>query len=141
MKNYILTIFGIAVLSAISILLIETPSEESLYLENIKGLGITKLDGPEKSVYRDIIMTMDPKTGKVPQKNLHQAIQQSKGRVNSARDFKWQQVNSEIAGRTRSLMIEINYGQGQLQVDYGSIQIFETTLRGFRYRMIGKVCQ
>ncbi|WP_420317246.1 T9SS type A sorting domain-containing protein [Ekhidna sp.] len=110
MKNYILTIFGIAVLSAISILLIETPSEESLYLENIKSLGITKLDGPEKSAYRDVIMTMDPKTGKVPRKNLHHAIRESKGRVNSARDFKWQQVNSEIAGRTRSLMIDPNDG-------------------------------
>ncbi|WP_425389646.1 T9SS type A sorting domain-containing protein [Ekhidna sp.] len=78
------------------------------YLQNIKRLQVGKLDGPEKSAYRDIIMTMDPKTGKIPRKNIRELVQSMKGRTQSERDFQWQQVNTEIAGRTRAIMIDPN---------------------------------
>lgn len=110
MKKYLIAAIGVAFIAATA-LMIQRESPEDIYLKNIKNLNVTKLDGPEKSVFRDVVMTMNPSTGEIPVKNLRSEIKNQKGRISAERDFAWQQINSDIAGRSRSIMIDPNDGQ------------------------------
>ncbi|WP_370088349.1 T9SS type A sorting domain-containing protein [Ekhidna sp.] len=106
MKKITLPIAVALILIAISIT--QKSDKESVYLKNISKLNVSKLDGPEKSTFRDVLMTMNPKTGEIPIRNIQQTIRSRKGRVSEERDFQWTQVNSEIAGRTRTIMVDPN---------------------------------
>lgn len=104
MKKFTLLIGS---LLAIALLInLKSQITEKDYLENISNLKVSKLDGPEKAAYRDIIMTMNPKTGEIPNQNVSNVFAEKRGRIGSERDFKWEQVNTEVSGRTRSIMID-----------------------------------
>lgn len=74
------------------------------YLSEIQSLAQLELSGPDKASFRDLIMTMNPVTKRVPK------ILPLRGRVQQeTRDLSWEQVPSrEMAGRTRDLMIDPN---------------------------------
>ena len=76
------------------------------YLTLIQSAGELELTGPDKASFRDWIMTMDPATGKVPRIIPRRA----QGRIlQESRNLGWKQVPSkEMAGRTRTLMIDPN---------------------------------
>ncbi|NQZ77641.1 MAG: hypothetical protein HRT61_16295, partial [Ekhidna sp.] len=94
------------------ILLLEdkrTSSLEATYLSYIKERSPNKLEGPEKSVFREALMTMDPRTGEIPTEKRRQVIRSIKAsRAAQDRDFAWEQIPTEVAGRTRSIMIDPN---------------------------------
>lgn len=83
---------------------------ENNYLKNIAKIQPKRLDGPEKSVFRDVVMTMNPQTGKIPLENLRNVIRTQKARTQETGNFQWQQVQTEIAGRTRTFMVDPNDG-------------------------------
>ncbi|SNS45650.1 Por secretion system C-terminal sorting domain-containing protein [Ekhidna lutea] len=84
-------------------------SAEETYLKNISKHHRHELDGPEKSAFRDALMTMNPITGEIPTKNIKETIRNVKsGRSAADRDFKWTQVDTEIAGRARAIMVDPN---------------------------------
>lgn len=88
-------------------------SPEEVYLSHIKkSFRGVELDGPEKSAFRDGLMTRNPVTGKINHENIQNHYRQRvKSRLpGEDRDFKWEQVNTEIAGRVRSIMIDPNDG-------------------------------
>lgn len=79
------------------------------YLSRIRQLSELELTGPDKAAFRDLIMTMDPASGKVPRISPESA--KSRTSVDS-RDLSWTQIPSEeMAGRTRTLMIDPNDDQ------------------------------
>lgn len=93
------------------VFLIKTKNKEDKYLNNIKKISQgLELKGPDKSTFRDVLMTMNPKTGEIPRSHVRQVILNQRTRAEEERDFKWEQVNSEIAGRVRSIMIDPNDG-------------------------------
>ncbi len=108
MKKLFLSAIGLAIVAGAILTRQNTQSTEKLYLNNISELNVDKLDGPEKSVFRDVLMTMDPQTGEIPIENLRGTIRNQKGRVSNNRDFNWKQINTDIAGRARSIMIDPN---------------------------------
>jgi hypothetical protein len=90
---------------------LKSPAKEEKYLNNIKKIttGLA-LKGPDKSTFRDVLMTMNPKTGEIPKSNVRQVILNQRSRAEEEIDFQWSQVNTEIAGRVRSIMIDPNDG-------------------------------
>lgn len=79
-------------------------ASEKAYLSEINNLSRLALSGPDKAAFRDLIMTMDPLTKQVP-KILPQATRQKQ----ESRNLSWSQIPSqEMAGRTRTLMIDPN---------------------------------
>ena len=72
MKRLITLIFAFVVL--ISFWLFQHDQPEDQYLRNIKGLTSMKLEGPEKSAFRDALMTMNPVTGEIPTKNIRDTL-------------------------------------------------------------------
>lgn len=75
------------------------------YLAEINSLSQIELSSPDKAAFRDLIMTMDPVSKKVPK------LVPSFARQNQeTRDQSWSQIPSqEMAGRrTRTLMIDPN---------------------------------
>ncbi|MEO9872385.1 T9SS type A sorting domain-containing protein [Ekhidna sp.] len=107
MKKLLISATALSII-AFLIVLDKGKSQEEIYLKNIAELGITKLDGPEKSTFRDVLMTMNPKTGEIPVENVRQTIRNRRGRIAEERDFQWEQINTEIAGRSRAIMIDPN---------------------------------
>ena len=108
MKKIILLAATLLFLIAVIPVFLKNDSEKN-YLKNIANLQVSNLDGPEKSVFRDVLMTMNPETGKIPDKNIQQVIRTGRrGRISESRDFQWQQVNTEIAGRARAIMLDPN---------------------------------
>lgn len=108
MKKFIIAAIVLLGLLVSTLKIQNDSNAEKLYLRNIAELNIGKLDGPEKSVFRDVLMTMNPKTGEIPSENRINAIRNQRGRVASNRDFQWEQINSDIAGRARAIMIDPN---------------------------------
>lgn len=107
----IFTVSCAALLTGFFIWRTTSKSTERIYLDNIKSVAHgLELNGPDKSTFRDVLMTMNPKTGEIPKSNVRQAILNRKSRVDEEIDFQWSQVNSEIAGRVRSIMIDPNDG-------------------------------
>ncbi len=43
---------------------------ERRYLNHISSIQPTKLDGHEKSAFRDALMTLNPATGEIPVENI-----------------------------------------------------------------------
>ncbi len=74
------------------------------YLSEINSLSQMELSGPDKAAFRDLIMTMDPVTRKVPKTlPIAERVEQE------SRNLQWTQIPSqEMAGRTRTLMIDPN---------------------------------
>lgn len=101
---------AIATVFAFAVLFKSNQAPEEIYLSNISKRQPLKLDGPEKSAFRDALMTMNPETGEIPTKNIQKTIQaNNSGRVATGdRDFQWKQVDTEIAGRARSIMVDPN---------------------------------
>lgn len=110
MKKFALPALAVSLATVIYVFSFQGNPEET-YLGNISNLNIGKLDGPEKSVFRDVLMTMNPKTGEIPIENVRTLIQSRRGRTTNERDFEWQQINSDIAGRARAIMIDPNNSQ------------------------------
>ncbi len=91
------------------------PSEEERYLNHIKKISrVIGLDGPEKSFFRDAQMTMSPKTGKIYSEKIKEFFGSRIGdgsRIGEkaeVADFEWEQINTDIAGRVRSFMVDPN---------------------------------
>jgi hypothetical protein len=108
-KNQLLTIF-LTLICLLGIVYLNFPeSEESKYLKNIQNISHSQqLDGPEKSVFRDVLMTMDPNSGSINHQNVKELFAQRKsGRIEET-DFKWEQINTDIAGRVRAIMVDPN---------------------------------
>lgn len=110
MKNQILSLLAASAVILLAITL-NTEGAEEQYLKNIHELGINKLDGPEKSAFRDALMTMNPETGEIPVENIRNLARAQRGRGSSDRDFQWKQINTDIAGRARAIMIDPNNSQ------------------------------
>lgn len=90
-------------------ILTRRPSEEKYFLHIQHLMEDSNLDGPGKASYRDYLMTMNPKTGKLNKTAVRHYLQRtSNARTTQSRDFKWQPINTEIAGRVRSIMIDPN---------------------------------
>ena len=87
-----------------------SPEEE--YLSHIKDLAaVSNFDGPGKAAYRDYIMSMNPNTGKLNKAAVSEYFQKERGfnaRTAQPVSFDWQPVNTEIAGRVRSIMLDPN---------------------------------
>lgn len=76
------------------------------YRQNIANITqADQLEGPDKATLRDIIMTMNPKTGKIPQ-HKSSVIKNMNGARMASSDFQWKQINTEIAGRVRVMLID-----------------------------------
>ncbi|MEP5611226.1 MAG: T9SS type A sorting domain-containing protein [Cyclobacteriaceae bacterium] len=90
---------------------VEFSTTEEKYQKHIlEAFEGVKLEGPEKSTARDVLMTMNPKTGEIPVTNVQEHFAaKRKGRA-SETDFKWEQINTEIAGRVRAIMVDPNDG-------------------------------
>ncbi|MFC2116131.1 T9SS type A sorting domain-containing protein [Bacteroidota bacterium] len=86
----------------------------SLYLNLPKhNTGTVLPDGPEYAGFRDYIMTMDPETRQVPQKAWLKAARRVEtenysGKLKSGYMFEWEEIPSDIGGRTRALMYDPN---------------------------------
>lgn len=109
MKRIIIPV-AIATIFAFTVLLKSNQSRERTYLLNISKHNRYKLDGPEKSAFRDVLMTMNPITGEIPVGNLRSVVRNQKARALEVRNFGWEQVQTEIAGRTRAIMVDPNDG-------------------------------
>ncbi|MDN5205472.1 T9SS type A sorting domain-containing protein [Fulvivirgaceae bacterium BMA10] len=67
--------------------------------------------GPDRANVRDFIMTVDIDKGYVPKENLLEINRPDKtARRTGGRDFNWENLPTEIAGRTRTFMIDPNNG-------------------------------
>ena len=108
MKKLTLAAFAVLSICLLSYQYNQIKTPETAYLDHISNITSAHLDGPEKSVFRDVLMTMDPKTGEIPIEHLRSAIRDERGRAANNRDFKWEQINSDIAGRARAIMIDPN---------------------------------
>ncbi|WP_436514478.1 T9SS type A sorting domain-containing protein [Ekhidna sp. To15] len=108
MKKLFPAVISLSIVVGAMFILQNDQSEEKSYLNHISELKINKLDGPEKSVFRDVLMTMNPQTGEIPIENLRGAIKNQRGRVSNDRDFMWEQINTDIAGRARAIMVDPN---------------------------------
>ena len=86
-------------------------SEDRLYAQHIKNMAKgKKLDGPDKASFRNAVMTINPKTGLTSAENARQAFEDLANSRTESRNFYWKQIDSEIAGRVRSIMIDPNDG-------------------------------
>ncbi len=109
MKKLVIRLASVAVLG-IMVMLLFRRSDENRYLRQIRAIQPMELEGPEKSAFRDALMTMNPKTGEISAENVRAVAQSmnTKGRSLESKDFKWKQVDTEIAGRVRAIMIDPN---------------------------------
>ncbi|MEL6561473.1 MAG: hypothetical protein AAFQ94_25010, partial [Bacteroidota bacterium] len=71
-----------------------------------------KEDNPDVSVIRDYLMTMDVKSGAVPIKKFRETYKNIKSNRQLYRseeegyDFEWEQIPTNLSGRTRSFLID-----------------------------------
>jgi len=68
------------------------------------------MDQPDMAALQEILMTMDPATGKVPRERLVKAYEQTKALslLKNANDFHWTGYASDMGGRTRMMMFDPN---------------------------------
>ncbi len=105
--------FSLVALSIVAItVLFVADNRDKDYINHVKDLQSSiPLDGPGKSYFRDLMMTMNSETGKVPKQNIPNFIRsKSRASVSNTVDFNWEQVDSDIAGRVRSIMVDPNDG-------------------------------
>ena len=96
---------GFAVIFATSL----QKNKTDIYLKHISKIGRTELKGPDKSTFRDAIMTMNPSTGEINRENIRDFLRDaSKARLRKNSDFGWEQIDTDIAGRVRKFMIDPN---------------------------------
>lgn len=81
------------------------------YLEHIHQLAQQNLEGPAKAKFRDALMTMNPATGEFNPKEIQRSIKHLKqARTTEERDFQWNSIVSDVAGRVRAMMVDPNNG-------------------------------
>lgn len=100
-------------------------SEFSKIPEYDKALDeIPKMDRPDMAALQDYYRTMDPETKRVPRERLRQGrrVAQKLQQQKSARDngMDWENVSSDMGGRTRALMWDPN-DESQQKVWAGSV--------------------
>jgi len=69
---------------------------------------IPKADRPDLAAFHDYIATVDPKTKTVPKHRLIKAIEQMEALRQRGNGLEWQEMSSNIGGRTRMLMWDPN---------------------------------
>lgn len=111
MKRFIISILSVSFLIVFFYMFsFFSKNEEKIYLQNIRAAVLYqgKLDGPDKSKLRDVMMTMNPTTGQFNPKEIGKIIGQNyrRRKAEGDRDFQWEGVPSDIAGRVRTLMID-----------------------------------
>ncbi len=73
-------------------------------------------DNPERAAFQDYIMTLDPALGRVPTERLYPAFLQKQTMTKQLRNTKslnWQNIPSDMGGRTRALMWDPNDSLGR----------------------------
>lgn len=96
-------------LGIVAYLLVEHEPQINSYEKNIEAFAQGKLDGPDKAKFRDALMTMNPITGDFNPRERARVIKDRKLlRTDQARDFQWQEVTSDVAGRSRTMMVDPN---------------------------------
>lgn len=77
---------------------------------NLNSEAITQT-GPDKANVRDFFMTVDIRNGYVPKERLLIATKELKdARFSGERDFKWKNISTEIAGRSRAFLFNPSDG-------------------------------
>ncbi len=85
------------------------------FSENLQGKN-AKTDNPEWAAFQNYIMTLDPALGRVPTERLYHAFLQKQKItkiIPQTKTLNWQNIPSNMGGRTRALMWDPNDPQGK----------------------------
>ncbi len=80
------------------------------FLKQIQGKD-AETDNPERAAFQDYIMTLDPALGRVPTERLYPAFLQKQAiakQIRYTKSLNWQNIPSDMGGRTRALMWDPN---------------------------------
>jgi len=92
----------------------KTDSNENLIQQKYKEFA--KFDHPDAAAFRDYIMMMDPKTGRIPYEKYPIALQQTKEQQvvhKSTTSLNWIPISSNMGGRTKAITQDPNDVSGK----------------------------